>query len=167
MTESYRENLASSSGHKPYAGSSNVPGVAWGSGDAGQPPELRNPCSRVPSPCPDKGKARRLKVCPVTTTSLTCGWRGSCTGRRALVTATGNAAEGIPRGNIRGRDPLAGGTRTGCSITPRTSPVPAGLSSSRDRRQRDAWWCGATIFSEWILPFALSAKPQALPLTRQ
>ena len=22
-------------------------------------------------------------------TSLTCGWRGSCTGRRALVTATG------------------------------------------------------------------------------
>lgn len=24
-------------------------------------------------------------------TSLTCGWRGSCTGRRALVTASGNA----------------------------------------------------------------------------
>ena len=29
------------------------------------------------------------------------------------MTAAGNAAEGIPRGNIRGgRDPLAGGTRT-------------------------------------------------------
>jgi hypothetical protein len=40
--------------------------------------------------------------------------------------AESNAAEGIPRGNIRGRDPLAGGTRTGCSITPRTSHVPAG-----------------------------------------
>ena len=43
------------------------------------------------------------------------------------VTASGNAAEGIPRGNIRGgRDPLAGGTRTGCRITPRTSHGPAG-----------------------------------------
>jgi len=30
-----------------------------------------------------------------------------------LVTASGNAAEGSPRGHIRGgRDPLAGGTRT-------------------------------------------------------
>jgi hypothetical protein len=29
MKESYRENLASSSGHEPYAGSSNVPGVAF------------------------------------------------------------------------------------------------------------------------------------------
>ena len=37
MKESYREYLASRSGHEPYAGSSNVPGVAWGSGDAGQP----------------------------------------------------------------------------------------------------------------------------------
>ena len=49
--------------------------------------------------------------------------------RRALVTASGNAAEGIPpREHQRegGRDPLAGGTRTGCSITPRTSHGPAG-----------------------------------------
>jgi hypothetical protein len=29
MRESYRENLASHSGHEPYAGSSDVPGVAW------------------------------------------------------------------------------------------------------------------------------------------
>jgi hypothetical protein len=29
MKESYRENLASSSGHKPYAGSGDAPGVAW------------------------------------------------------------------------------------------------------------------------------------------
>jgi hypothetical protein len=43
-------------------------------------------------------------------------------------------AEGIRREYIRGgRDPLAGGTRTGCSITPRTSHVPVGLSSSRDQ----------------------------------
>jgi hypothetical protein len=57
--------------------------------------------------------------------------------RRALVTATGNAAEGIPRGNIRGRDPLAGGTRTGCSITPRTSHVPAGQAARGKRPKID------------------------------
>ena len=34
--------------------------------------------------------------------------------------------EGTPEG---GRDPLAGGTRTGCSIAPRTSHVPAGLAA--------------------------------------
>jgi hypothetical protein len=39
MKESYRENLASSSGHKHYAGSGDAPGVAWASGDAGQPRE--------------------------------------------------------------------------------------------------------------------------------
>jgi hypothetical protein len=45
-------------------------------------------------------------------TSLTSGWRGAAC-RRGLVTAAGNSAEGIPRGNIRGgRDPLAGGPRT-------------------------------------------------------
>ena len=40
----------------------------------------------------------------------------------------GNAAGGVPRGNIRGREEpsLQGGTRTGCSITPCTSHVPAG-----------------------------------------
>ena len=56
MKESYGENLASSSGHEPYAGSSNVPGVAWGSGDAGQPlsSEIKVPVCR---PCTDKGKA--------------------------------------------------------------------------------------------------------------
>jgi hypothetical protein len=56
MKESYRENLASSSGHKPYAGSRNAPGVAWVRGDAGQPlsSEIKNSVCR---PCPDKGKA--------------------------------------------------------------------------------------------------------------
>ena len=56
MRESYRENLASSSGHEPYAGSSNAPGVAWASGDAGQPlsSEIKVPVCR---PCTDKGKA--------------------------------------------------------------------------------------------------------------
>jgi hypothetical protein len=34
-------------------------------------------------------------------TSLTSGWRGAAC-RRGLVTAAGNSAEGIPRGNIRG-----------------------------------------------------------------
>jgi hypothetical protein len=56
MKESYRENLASSSGHKPYAGSGDAPGVAWVSGDAGQPlsSEIKNPVCR---PCTVKGKA--------------------------------------------------------------------------------------------------------------
>lgn len=36
----------------------------------------------------------------------------------------------FPEGTSEGgRDPLAGGTRTGCSITPRTSHVPAGLAA--------------------------------------
>ena len=56
MKESYRENLASSSGHEPYAGSSNASGVAWGSGDAGQPLSSEIHVS-VCRPCPDKGKA--------------------------------------------------------------------------------------------------------------
>lgn len=56
MKESYRENLASSSGHKPYAGSGDAPGVAWVRGDAGQPSssEIQIPVCR---PCTDKGKA--------------------------------------------------------------------------------------------------------------
>jgi hypothetical protein len=56
MKESYRENLASSSGHKPYAGSGDAPGVAWVRGDAGQPSssEIKVPVCRS---CTDKGKA--------------------------------------------------------------------------------------------------------------
>jgi hypothetical protein len=56
MKETYRENLASHSGHEPYAGSSDVPGVAWASGDAGQPlsSEIKNLVCR---PYTDKGKA--------------------------------------------------------------------------------------------------------------
>ena len=37
-------------------------------------------------------------------------------------------------------------TRTGCSITPRTSHVPAGLAAQVISRKRDVWRCGATIF---------------------
>ena len=47
--------------------------------------------------------------------------------RLPLIPEAPFSAEGIPRGNIRGGgDPLAGGTRTGCSITPRTSHGPGG-----------------------------------------
>ena len=37
MKESYKEQLAIDFGHEPYAGSGDALGVAWGSGDAGQP----------------------------------------------------------------------------------------------------------------------------------
>jgi len=56
MKESYRENLASSSGLEPYAGGGDTVGVAWGRGDAGQPlsSEITHSVCR---PCTDKGKA--------------------------------------------------------------------------------------------------------------
>ncbi len=56
MKESYRENLASSSGLEPYAGGGDTAGVAWGKGDAGQPlsSEITHSVCR---PCPDRGKA--------------------------------------------------------------------------------------------------------------
>jgi hypothetical protein len=56
MKESYRESLASSSGHKPYAGSGDAPGAAWVRGDAGQPlsSEIQIPVCRT---CNDEGKA--------------------------------------------------------------------------------------------------------------
>ena len=55
------------------------------------------------------------------------------------MTASGNAADGIPRGNIRGgRDPACWeGPGPRCSITPRTSHVPAGLAARVISRQRD------------------------------
>lgn len=57
----------------------------------------------------------------------------------------------FPEGTSEGgRDPLAGGTRTGCSITARTSHVPAGLAAHVISRQRDVWLCGATIFRRWV-----------------
>ena len=61
MKETYRESLASSFGHDPYAGSSNVAGAAWGSGDTGQP---LNSSIKVPvcRPCPDMGKATSSSV---------------------------------------------------------------------------------------------------------
>ena len=55
MKESCRENLAGSSGHETYAGSSNVPGVPGG-GDAGQPLSSEIHVS-VCRPYTDKGKA--------------------------------------------------------------------------------------------------------------
>ena len=65
MKESYEEQLAIDFGHKPYAGSSNVPGVAWVRGDAGQPlsSEIKNPVCRLFT---DKGKA----------TSFSPTWQG-------------------------------------------------------------------------------------------
>ena len=65
------------------------------------------------------------------------------------MTAAGNAAEGIPRGNIRGgRDPLAGGTRTEMQhhtahVTwPRRLATPVTARSGMDKG------CGVTIFRE-------------------
>lgn len=56
MKESYRENLASSSGLEPYAGGGDIVGVAWGKGDAGQP--LSSEITHfVCRPCADRGKA--------------------------------------------------------------------------------------------------------------
>ena len=49
------------------------------------------------------------------------------------VTAAGNAAEGIPRGNVRGgRDPLAGGTRKRMQHYPAHVTWTLSTSSSRD-----------------------------------
>ena len=72
-----------------------------------------------------------------------------------------NAAEDIPRGNIRGgRDPLAGGTRTRCSISPRTSHYPAQVTWPRRRAAhvtaRSGMYQGAErrSFGERVLPVA-------------
>ena len=63
------------------------------------------------------------------------------------MTASGNAAEGIPRGNIRGgRDPLAGGTRTEMQHYPAHVTWPRRLAARVISTQRDVWWGGATIF---------------------
>jgi hypothetical protein len=59
MKESYKEQLATDFGHEPYAGSGDAPGVAWESGDPGQPSssEIKVPVCR---PFTDKGKATSL-----------------------------------------------------------------------------------------------------------
>jgi hypothetical protein len=56
MKESYRENLASSSGLELYAGDGDIVGVASVRGDAGQPlsSEILTFACR---PCTDRGKA--------------------------------------------------------------------------------------------------------------
>ena len=61
MKETYRENLASSSVHDPYAGSGDAPGAAWGCGDTGQPlsSHIKVPVRR---PCTAKGKATSSSV---------------------------------------------------------------------------------------------------------
>ncbi|MEY4243313.1 MAG: hypothetical protein RLZZ245_898 [Verrucomicrobiota bacterium] len=62
------------------------------------------------------------------------------------MTAVGNAAEGIPRGNIRGgRDPLAGGART--EMQHYTAHVTwTRRLAARVTARWDVWGCGATIF---------------------
>ena len=63
------------------------------------------------------------------------------------VTAAGNAAEGIPRGNIRGgRDPLAGGPRTEMHHYTAHVTWPRRLAAPVTARSGMFWWCGATIF---------------------
>ena len=51
MKESYREDLASSSGLEPYAGGGNIAGVASAGGNAGQPlsSEIRTSVCRISS----------------------------------------------------------------------------------------------------------------------
>ncbi len=75
--------------------------------------------------------------------------------RPGSIHASGNAAEGIPRGNIRGgRDPLAGGTRTEMQHYPahvtwtRRRAARVTARSGMERRG------GATIFREGVLPVA-------------
>jgi hypothetical protein len=81
-------------------------------------------------------RGRRMRVI----TSHGSGWRGVCR-QRALVASCVMLPRGIPRGNIRGgRDPLAGGTRTGCSITPRSHMFP---TASRSRDSPPGCLCGA------------------------
>ena len=70
--------------------------------------------------------------------------------RRALVTATGNAAEGISRGNIRGRE---GGRDPACWEAPgpdaalhRARHMAPQASSTRDQHVGMDKGCGATIF---------------------
>ena len=63
------------------------------------------------------------------------------------MTATGNAAEGIPRGNIRGgRDPLAGGTRTEMQHYTAHVTWPRRLAARVIARSGMDTGCGATIF---------------------
>jgi len=70
---------------------------------------------------------------------------------RGHVTASGNAAEGIPRGHIRGgRDPLAGRTRTEMQHYTAHVTWPRRLAARVIRTQRDVWRCGATIFGEGV-----------------
>jgi hypothetical protein len=126
----------------PQAGARSFFGRAVG-GEAGGGEAERNRGGGFRLPAGRAGwSGRRMRVI----TSLTCGWRGSCTGRRALVTATGNAAEGIPRGNIRGREgPACGRHPDWMQHYPAHVTWTRRTSSSRDSRQRDAWWGGATI----------------------
>lgn len=67
MKESYKEQLAIDFGHKPYAGSGDAPGVAWVSGDAGQPlsSEMRrgqSPHSIIFLELAQDGRGRRAYV---------------------------------------------------------------------------------------------------------
>ena len=56
MKESYREDLASSSGLEPYAGDGNIAGVASARGNAGQPSSSEITLFACRS-CPDLEKA--------------------------------------------------------------------------------------------------------------
>ena len=56
MKESYREDLASSSGLEPYAGDGNIAGVASARGNAGQPLSS-DIITFVCRSCPDSEKA--------------------------------------------------------------------------------------------------------------
>ena len=69
--------------------------------------------------------------------------------RSADRPASGQAQSGLIHMKIISQC-LLFGTDPRSSITPRTSHVPR-LSSSRDSRKRDVWWCGATICRRELL----------------
>jgi YD repeat-containing protein len=85
MKESYRENLASSSGHKPSAVSGDAPGVAWVRGDAcdlnsdgqadvtesGQPLAMKTPANEVTTLAYDVMGRQVLEVLPNSTSKFT------------------------------------------------------------------------------------------------
>ena len=76
---------------------------------------------------------------------------GGCT-PWVIVTAVGNAAEGIPRGHIRGgRDPLAGGTRTEMQHYTAHVTWPRRLAARVTARSGMDKGCGATIFQEVVV----------------
>ena len=94
------------------------------------------------------------------TTSLTCGWRGSCPGRRALVTARVMLPRVFPEGTSEGGTRLREAPGLDAAL-PRARHMDPKASSTRDSTQRDVWRGGATIFGKGVGPVDLT-RPNML-----